>query len=146
MILAQGTALIGLVNFIMSYIFVTCLNHAAECQVFKIRGLFLKAILRQDIGWYDTHQTGDFASRMTEYVDTNFRGCKGMMTNSFIFQRSQQGSGRNWRKDWHVHLLRHNIYRQFDQCLCPRMGTDLGDLISDAGITSKRSLKVPNRS
>lgn len=62
-----GTALIGLVNLLMSYIFVTCLNHAAECQVFRIRGLFLQSILRQNIGWYDTHETNDFASRMTEY-------------------------------------------------------------------------------
>ena len=37
-----------------------------ECQVHKIRGLFFKAILRQDIGWYDTHQTGDFAAKMAE--------------------------------------------------------------------------------
>ena len=61
-----GTSCIGFINFVMGYIFVTCLNHAAECQVYKIRGLFLQSILRQDIGWYDTHQTGDFASKMTE--------------------------------------------------------------------------------
>ena len=61
-----GTAIIGSINFIMSYGFVTCLNHAAEAQVFKIRRLFLEASLRQDIGWYDTHQTGDFASKMAE--------------------------------------------------------------------------------
>ena len=82
----------------MAYIFVTCLNHAAglffkkkncfvwfpkkmslftkihyfvvvECQVHKIRGLFFKAILRQDIGWYDTHQTGDFAAKMAEWAN-----------------------------------------------------------------------------
>ncbi len=35
-------------------------------KVFRIRGLFLQSILRQDIGWYDTNQTGDFASKMTE--------------------------------------------------------------------------------
>ena len=56
----------GLINLVMAYIFVTCLNHAAECQVHKIRGLFFKSVLRQDIGWYDTHQTGDFASKMAE--------------------------------------------------------------------------------
>ena len=90
-----GTSIIGMINLVMAYIFVTCLNHAAglfskkrivlfdfqkkkmslftkihyfvvvvECQVHKIRGLFFKAILRQDIGWYDTHQTGDFAAKM----------------------------------------------------------------------------------
>ena len=57
-----------MINLVMAYIFVTCLNHTAECQVHKIRGLFFKAVLRQDIGWYDTHQTGDFAAKMAEWV------------------------------------------------------------------------------
>ena len=35
-------------------------------QVFRIRGEFLSAILRQDISWYDTNTATDFASRMTE--------------------------------------------------------------------------------
>ena len=65
-IVARGTSLIGLVIFVMSYIFVTCLNTAAENQVHRIRGLFLQSVLRQDIGWYDTHQTSDFAARVTE--------------------------------------------------------------------------------
>ena len=87
-----GTSIIGMINLVMAYIFVTCLNHAAglfflkkkncfvwfpkihyfvvvECQVHKIRGLFFKAILRQDIGWYDTHQTGDFAAKMAEWAN-----------------------------------------------------------------------------
>jgi hypothetical protein len=34
--------------------------------VFRIRGKFLHAMLRQDVGWYDTNTTADFASRMTE--------------------------------------------------------------------------------
>ena len=41
---------IGAINLVMAYIFVTCLNHAAECQVHRIRGLFFKSVLRQDIG------------------------------------------------------------------------------------------------
>ena len=45
-----GTSIIGLINFVMAYIFVTCLNHAAECQAHRIRGLFFKSILRQNIG------------------------------------------------------------------------------------------------
>ena len=68
-IFGWGVSLIGLGLWITSYIFVTCLNAAAESQVFRIRCLFLKAILRQDIGWYDTHETGNFASKMTEYVN-----------------------------------------------------------------------------
>ena len=33
----RGAAIIGLVNLVASYLFVTCLNHAAESQVFRIR-------------------------------------------------------------------------------------------------------------
>lgn len=35
-------------------------------QTYTIRKLYLSSILNQDIGWYDLHQTGDFASSMTE--------------------------------------------------------------------------------
>jgi len=61
-----GTSIIGLINFILSYIFVFTLNTAAENQAFRVRNLFFFSVMRQDIGWYDTHQTNDFASRMTE--------------------------------------------------------------------------------
>lgn len=37
-------------------------------KVYRIRSEFLKAILRQDVGWYDTKSSNDFASRITEYV------------------------------------------------------------------------------
>ena len=43
---AAGASIIGVVNLICSYMFVTCLNNAAESQVFRIRNLFLKAVLR----------------------------------------------------------------------------------------------------
>jgi len=35
-------------------------------QVYKIRSRFLQAVLRQDISWYDTATSNDFASRITE--------------------------------------------------------------------------------
>ncbi|GFQ64248.1 ATP-dependent translocase ABCB1, partial [Trichonephila clavata] len=38
---------------------------AAANQAFKIRCLFMSSVLKQDIGWYDTNETGDFASRIT---------------------------------------------------------------------------------
>ena len=63
---AAGTAILGLANLASAYVFVTCLNLAAAAQVHRIRSLFLRAVLRQEIGWHDTHRTGDFAVRMTE--------------------------------------------------------------------------------
>ncbi|XP_046391423.1 multidrug resistance protein homolog 49-like [Ischnura elegans] len=61
-----GCATLGLIQLLSAYVFVTSLNYSAENQILRIRTLFLQSVLRQDIAWYDTHQIGDFASRVTE--------------------------------------------------------------------------------
>ncbi|XP_071033679.1 ATP-dependent translocase ABCB1 isoform X2 [Parasteatoda tepidariorum] len=58
-------AAFGGVMLICNYIFVCFFNTAAASQAFRIRCLFMSSVLKQDIGWYDTHETGDFASRIT---------------------------------------------------------------------------------
>ena len=57
---------LALVLWVGSYTFVTCLNYAAERQVFRIRLEFFKSILRQDLSWYDTRTSTNFATKMTE--------------------------------------------------------------------------------
>lgn len=57
---------IGLAVLIISYISITTFNYAAHRQIFRIRDLYLRSALYQDIGWYDLNNTGDFASRMSE--------------------------------------------------------------------------------
>ncbi|XP_076061207.1 ATP-dependent translocase ABCB1-like [Oratosquilla oratoria] len=79
-----GTAIIGLVQMVMGYVFVTTLNYAAEGQVYRLRGKFLQSILRQEIGWFDTHQTNDFASRVTEDLNKLQEGI-GEKVGMFIF-------------------------------------------------------------
>ena len=37
-------------------------------QVHRLRSEFLKAVLRQDISWYDGRKSNDFASTFTEWV------------------------------------------------------------------------------
>lgn len=61
-----GTTVTGIIHWLMTYLFMVLLNVAAERQAFRIRNLFLSSVLKQDIGWYDTHQTGEFASRTSE--------------------------------------------------------------------------------
>lgn len=39
---------------------------AAERQVYKIRTLYYRAILRQDIAWFDTNPTGELVNRLSE--------------------------------------------------------------------------------
>lgn len=79
-----GTFIIGAVQMVMGYIFVASMNYAAEGQVYRLRGMFLKSILRQEIGWFDTHQTNDFASRVTEDLNKLQEGI-GEKVGMFIF-------------------------------------------------------------
>ncbi|XP_023237034.1 multidrug resistance protein 1-like isoform X2 [Centruroides sculpturatus] len=64
----KGT-LVAVFLFLLNYTMVTCFSFTAERQIFRIKCLFMKSILRQDIGWFDTHQTGDFSSRVTIDLD-----------------------------------------------------------------------------
>ena len=57
---------IGGAMWITHYLFVASLNYTAERQVLRIRKEFFRAVLRQDLAWYDTTTTTEFATRMTE--------------------------------------------------------------------------------
>lgn len=52
--------------FIVGYFQVTLMQLACERQVQKIRILFYKSILKQNIGWFDTNPGGELASRLNE--------------------------------------------------------------------------------
>ncbi|GFS95723.1 ATP-dependent translocase ABCB1 [Nephila pilipes] len=56
---------LGLVFLVCNYIMVSFFSLAAANQSFRIRCMFMSSVLKQDIGWYDTNETGDFASRIT---------------------------------------------------------------------------------
>ncbi|KAK8735748.1 hypothetical protein OTU49_005300 [Cherax quadricarinatus] len=79
-----GTIVIGAIQMVMGYIFVTAMNYAAEGQVYRLRGMFLQSILKQEIGWFDTHQTNDFASRVTEDLNKLQEGI-GEKVGMFLF-------------------------------------------------------------
>ena len=59
-------SLLGLGIWISHYIFVAAFNFSAERQVLRVRKEFLKAVLRQDLEWFDTNNTSDFATKLTE--------------------------------------------------------------------------------
>ena len=58
----------GVGVFIAGYLQVSLFQMAAERQVHKIRLLFYRAILHQDIGWFDANPSGELSSRLSEYV------------------------------------------------------------------------------
>ncbi|XP_055837899.1 ATP-dependent translocase ABCB1 [Episyrphus balteatus] len=63
---ALQNAYIGAVMLICSYLSIALFNYAAQSQIYTIRGKFFKAVLHQDMSWYDFHQSGEVASRMNE--------------------------------------------------------------------------------
>ena len=57
---------IGLVAFLVSYIQISFIQTAAERQVYKIRLAYYRAVLRQDIAWFDANPTGEISTRLSE--------------------------------------------------------------------------------
>ena len=57
---------IGVGAFIASYFQILFFQRSCEHQVHKIRLLLFQAILRQNVGWFDTNPSGELSSRLTE--------------------------------------------------------------------------------
>ncbi|KAL9915299.1 multi drug resistance 50 [Glossina fuscipes fuscipes] len=63
---AFKSTLMGVIMLVCSYISVTLFNYAAQDQIFRLRGKFLRSVLHQDMSWFDFNQSGEVASRMNE--------------------------------------------------------------------------------
>ena len=59
---------IGAAVFILAYIQISFFQTSAERQVYKIRLKYYRAVLRQDIAWFDVNPTGEVSTRISEYV------------------------------------------------------------------------------
>ncbi|KAJ2504012.1 hypothetical protein IWW47_002726, partial [Coemansia sp. RSA 2052] len=60
---------LGALMWIMSFGVNACWAVAAENQGLRIRKLYYQAIVRQDIGWFDTVKTGELTTRITNDVN-----------------------------------------------------------------------------
>ncbi|KAK7110228.1 ATP-dependent translocase ABCB1-like isoform X2 [Littorina saxatilis] len=60
--------IIGVVVILCGYIQVSMWMMAAERQSHRIRNRFLYNVLRQDIGWFDTHETGELNTRLADDI------------------------------------------------------------------------------
>ena len=58
---------VGVGVIIFGFIGMTSWIWTAERQVFKIRRLFFRSIMRQSVGWFDKQQVGDLTARLAEY-------------------------------------------------------------------------------
>ena len=62
---------IAVAVFILAFLQISLFQAACERQVKKIRLAFYRAIMRQEIGWFDANPTGELSSRLAEYVLCN---------------------------------------------------------------------------
>ena len=57
---------LSLGTFLVSLVQIFFYQTACERQLYKIRIYYYRAILRQDIGWFDSNPSGELASRLSE--------------------------------------------------------------------------------
>ena len=55
----------GVCQFLLSSVSITLMNVAAVNQANRLRALFYKAVLRQEVAWYDRNGSGSFAEQLS---------------------------------------------------------------------------------
>ncbi|XP_062514381.1 ATP-dependent translocase ABCB1-like [Corticium candelabrum] len=93
---------IGFGATLLNYLYVAFFLIAAERQTRRMRERFFRSIMRQEIGWFDTNDTGELATRLTD--DLN-KVCAGIgdkvgtfaMWMSTFFGGIIVGLVTNWR-------------------------------------------------
>ncbi|XP_066997611.2 ATP-dependent translocase ABCB1 [Anabrus simplex] len=103
---ALNNTYIGIIMLVCSYLSIMIFNYVAQRQIYRIRDLFLKSALQQDIGWYDLHQSGDLASRMSEDLTKLEEGIGEKISMFIHFQVAFIGSlVLAFMKGWELALV-----------------------------------------
>jgi ABC-type multidrug transport system fused ATPase/permease subunit len=71
---AYGFTGVGFGAMIASYLYVSLLLVAAERQTRRMREQFFRSIMRQEIGWFDTNDSGELATRLADDLDKVSQG------------------------------------------------------------------------
>ena len=58
--------IITVATFILAFLQISTMQLACERQVYKIRLAYYRAVLHQDIGWFDLNASGELTSRLNE--------------------------------------------------------------------------------
>lgn len=64
-----GAICTAIIQFVFAVASISCLNYSAHKQIGRVRRLFFRSVLRQDMGWYDTRDPATFATKLTENLD-----------------------------------------------------------------------------
>ncbi|KAF9407280.1 hypothetical protein HW555_012637 [Spodoptera exigua] len=64
-----GCTVFSIGQFIVGLISVDIFNHVALNQVDRLKAMFLRSVLRQDISWYDLNTTMNFATKVSDDIE-----------------------------------------------------------------------------
>jgi ATP-binding cassette subfamily B (MDR/TAP) protein 1 len=67
-----GFCLIGACSFFMSFLATSLWMWSGERQSRKLRKAYLRALLSQELGWYDQQKTGELSSRISANISSPF--------------------------------------------------------------------------
>ncbi|XP_022920637.1 ATP-dependent translocase ABCB1-like [Onthophagus taurus] len=101
-----NSCILAIVSLVCVYSSVALFSYSALRQTEAIRCLYMKHVLNQDISWYDTHSTGDFASRIAEDLAKIEEGL-GDKSSTLIFYMAAFISGiiMAFIKGWELSLI-----------------------------------------
>lgn len=98
--------IIGGAVLFSGYLQIACFMTACERQVNKIRKHFFRAILRQEIGWFDKHQSGELTTRLSDDLERVREGIGDKL--SLLIQFTAQffaGFAIGFWKSWKMTLV-----------------------------------------
>ncbi|XP_071946246.1 ATP-dependent translocase ABCB1-like [Antedon mediterranea] len=98
--------IIALVVMFSGLMQISCWVAACQRQVNKIRKAFFKAILRQDIGWFDAHPSGELNTRLSDDIERIREGIgdKFGLTMQYVGQ-FLAGFSLGFYKSWELTLV-----------------------------------------
>ncbi|KPJ18849.1 Multidrug resistance protein-like 49 [Papilio machaon] len=79
-----GCTVFSVLQFIFGAVSVDLFNYAASRQIDRVKERFLKAVLRQDITWYDLNTTMNFATKVSDDVE-KYREGIGEKVAMFVY-------------------------------------------------------------
>lgn len=86
---AVGTTVVGTIMLTLTYASIFLFNYTSQKQIFRVRTMYFRSILHQDISWYDVMNSGDVASRLTEYVQCLFIQFFNSRSGSYYYRTVQ---------------------------------------------------------
>ncbi|XP_049957781.1 multidrug resistance protein 2-like [Schistocerca serialis cubense] len=85
--LALYTIVLGFLQLLLGAIFTASLNYSAQRQVLKTRIQYIKAILKQDMGWFDMHSPHKLSAKVFIFTNDIYEGLAeklGMMVYTSV--------------------------------------------------------------